>query len=104
MDETPIFLDMVPSKSIDKKGKKSIRIRTTKSEKRRTTAVLACTSNGETLPPMTILKGATTRSICGVACSGGILVSFQNKAWVNVEQTLKWDQTYWEATISSLHG
>ena len=42
MDETPVFFDMVPSKTVDTKGKKSIRVRTTKSEKQRITAVLSC--------------------------------------------------------------
>ena len=42
MDETPVFLDLVPRKVVDKKGKKCIRVRTTASEKNRITAVLCC--------------------------------------------------------------
>lgn len=34
MDETPIYLDIVPSKTVDRKGKKSIQVRTTNSEKK----------------------------------------------------------------------
>ena len=34
MDETPVFLDMVPNKVIDSKGKKSIRVRSTNSGKK----------------------------------------------------------------------
>ena len=38
MDETPIYMDMIPGKTIDKKGKKSTKVRTTKSEKCHVTA------------------------------------------------------------------
>ncbi len=30
MDETPVYMDMVPSKIVDVKGKKTVKIRTTK--------------------------------------------------------------------------
>ena len=33
MDETPVFLDLVPNKVVDQKGKKTVRVRTTNSEK-----------------------------------------------------------------------
>ena len=33
MDETPVYFDMVPSKTINQKGKKTIKVRSTKSDK-----------------------------------------------------------------------
>ena len=63
MDETPIYMDMVPSKTVDVKGKKTIKVRTTKSEKNRATATLACTAAGNMLPPMIVFKGTTPRFI-----------------------------------------
>ena len=57
MDETPMYFDIVPSRTIVKKGVKEVRVRTTGAEKRRVTVVLACTASGKTLPPMIIFKG-----------------------------------------------
>lgn len=51
MDETPAYFDVVPSKTVDKKGKKSIIVRTMKSEKQHITAVLSCIATGDMLPP-----------------------------------------------------
>ena len=39
MDETPVYFDMPNSRTIDKKGKKEVWIRSTGAEKRRFTAV-----------------------------------------------------------------
>lgn len=95
MDETPIYLDMVPSKTVDRKGKKTIKIRTTKSEKCHVTAVLACSSTGNMLPPMVIFKGKTARAIHGVEGSNGTLVSYQEKAWMDESGMLKWIDRIW---------
>ena len=60
MDETPVFFFYtIQAKTIDQKEEKFIEVRTTKSKKQCITAVLACTSTGEMLPPMTIFKGTT---------------------------------------------
>ena len=56
MDETPLYFDMVPSRTLEKKGEKEVRVRTTGAGKTRVTVVLACTASGHT-PPMIILKG-----------------------------------------------
>ena len=57
MDETPLYFDMVPSRTLEKKGAKEVRVKTTGAEKRRITVVLACTASGKTLPPMITFKG-----------------------------------------------
>lgn len=46
MDETPVFFNMVPGKTIDVRGKKTIKVRTTGSEKQHITVVLACMASG----------------------------------------------------------
>ena len=66
MDETPAYFDIVPSKTVDKKGKKKIIVRITKSEKRHITAVLSCIATGDMLPPLIIFIGTTTRCIASV--------------------------------------
>ena len=59
MDETSVFLDLVPNKVVDREGKKTIHVRTTSSEKNRITAVLCCTAAGKLLPSFVIFKGKT---------------------------------------------
>ena len=57
MDETPLFFDMVPSRTLEKRGAKEVRVKSTGAEKRHLTVVLACTGAGKMLPPMIIFKG-----------------------------------------------
>lgn len=57
MDETPLYFDMVPNRTLEKKGAKEVRVKTTGAGKRRVTVVLMCTASGKTLPPMIIFKG-----------------------------------------------
>ena len=94
MDETPVYMDMVPTKTNDKKGKKTIKVRTTKSEKCRVTEVLSCVSTGKMLPPMITYKGKTQRAIRGIN-STDANVSYQSKAWVDEPQMLKWINEVW---------
>ena len=54
MDETPVFYDMVPKKSLVQKGQKSVTIQTSGSEKRHVTVVLTVAADGFMLPPMII--------------------------------------------------
>ncbi len=57
MDETPLYFDVVPNRVLDKKGKKSIIVRTTGSEKRHLTVTLCVTHEGDVLPGLVIFKG-----------------------------------------------
>ena len=95
MDETPVFFDLVPSKTVDVRGKKSIRVRTTKSEKKHITAVLSCVATGEMLPPMIIFKGKTTRSIHGVKSNGRAVITYQQKAWMDEDVMKQWITKVW---------
>ena len=51
MDETTLYmyLNMVPSQIIEKKGAKEVRMKSTVAGKRRVTIVLACLASGKTL-------------------------------------------------------
>jgi hypothetical protein len=55
MDETPLYFDIVPGKTIERIGMKTVKVRTTGSEKRHITVVLRCTAAGDFLPPMIII-------------------------------------------------
>ena len=79
MDETPIYFDMPGSRTIERKGKKEVRVRSTGAEKRRFTAVLACTAAGVMLPPMIIFKGK--RELKKLKIPKGIVVKVQPKGW-----------------------
>lgn len=57
MDETPLYFDMIPSRSLEKRGAKEVRVKSTGAQKRHITVVLACTGAGKMLPPMIIFKG-----------------------------------------------
>jgi len=79
MDETPVYFDMPGSQTVDKKGKKEVRIRSTGAEKRRFTVVLACTAAGVMLPPMIIFKGK--RELKKLKIPRGVVVRVQPKGW-----------------------
>lgn len=57
MDKTPLYFDMIPSRSLEKRGAKEVPVKSTGAQKRHITVVLACTGAGKTLPPMIIFKG-----------------------------------------------
>lgn len=57
MDETPMYFDMLPGKTITKKGTKEVRVRSSGADKRKLTVVLSCTVNGNFLPVVAIFKG-----------------------------------------------
>ncbi len=52
-----MYFDMVPQKTIEKKGSKEVRVRSSGAEKRRLTVTLACTADGKMLPALAIFKG-----------------------------------------------
>ena len=56
-DETALYFDMIPSRSLEKRGSRQVRVKSTGAQKRHITVVLACTSAGKMLPPMVIFKG-----------------------------------------------
>ena len=77
MDETPVYLDMIQSRTVNKKGEKSILVRSTNSEKRRITAVTCCNAAGKFLPTLTIFKGKTLRALKGITPPHGIHLGAQ---------------------------
>lgn len=57
MDETPMYFDMASSKTVSRRGARTVSIRATGAEKRRLTVVLAASADGQMLPAMVIFKG-----------------------------------------------
>lgn len=95
MDETPMWFDIVPQSSITKKGSKSVVIRTSGSDKRHLTVVLAVMADGTILPPMIIFKGKTNRTIRDLVVPTGFVVTTQEKAWMDEERMLMWLREIW---------
>ena len=95
MDETPMYFDMVPLKSIISKGKRSVTIRTSGSENRHITVVLAVTADSGILPPMIIFKGKTNRTIKDLVVPTGFVVATQEKAWMDEKMMLIWLKDVW---------
>ena len=57
MDETPMYFDMVPGYTINKKGARDVQNRSSGAEKRRLTIAVTCTGSGDMLPALAIFKG-----------------------------------------------
>ena len=54
MDESPIFFNMIPNKTIAKRGKKTILIKTQNQQKCRISVLLCIVADGSKLAPLKI--------------------------------------------------
>ena len=90
MDETPVTFDMPPNRTINDKGEKTIKIRMTGNEKNHVTDVLACAGDGSKLRPMLIFERKTVPK---VANKHGVVITAQEKGWMDTEGMKTWAQT-----------
>ena len=97
MNKTPVFFDMVPEKSLVKKGQKSVTIRTSGSEKRHVTVVLTVAADGFMLPPMIIFWGKTNQTIKDIEALEGFVIVTQEKAWMNESLIFIWFDQAWKS-------
>ena len=88
MDEVPMVFNTVPSRTLNKKWEKDVRVRTTGGEKKRYTAVLAVSAAGQFLPSMVIFKGK--RDPKEVDIPKGWVVCFNDKAWMREDVMIRW--------------
>ena len=87
MDETPIYFDLVPGRTVDRRGNKSICVWMAASDKWHPMVVLTVTASGRMLPPMIIFKGKRELKIEHPA---GWLICVQPKGWMDEELMLRW--------------
>ena len=87
MDETPMYFDIVPGRTVDTKGTKTVKVRTTGAEKRHITVVLAVSNNGNVLPPMIIFNGKRELKL---DVPRGYVVCIQEKGWLDEPIMLRW--------------
>jgi hypothetical protein len=85
MDETPVWFDNQSRYTVTTKGTRHVKQRATSNEKKRITVVLGCKSNGEKLPPVVILKSKYSGPV-----PEGMLIWYQEKAWMNSTLSLQW--------------
>ena len=76
---------------VERKGKKEVQIRSTGTEKRRFTAVLACTAGGVMLPPMIIFKGKRELKL---KIPRRVVLKVQPKGWNDTTLTKIWQQKF----------
>ena len=88
MDETPVFFDLVPNKTVETQGKKSVIVRTSGSDKRHVTVMLAVSASGDVLPTFVIFKGK--RPLKDIKAPKDVTVLVQQKAWVDESVMLRW--------------
>ena len=96
MDETPVYFDHVPGKTIDRVGVKSCIIRSTGAEKRHIMVVLTVAVDGSMLPHMVIFKGKRRLKLIA---SEGVLVSVQTKAWMDEDLMTEYLEYIWQPYV-----
>ena len=99
MDETPMYFDLVPGKTIDRVGVKSCVIRSTGAEKRHITVVLTVTADGSMLPPMVIFKGKRRLKL---EAPEGVIVCVQAKAWMDEDLMAEYLQLIWQPYVKNV--
>ena len=88
MDETPIYIDMVSSSTIDFVGKKNIEAAHCGSNKTRLTAVLCINASGQILQTMVILKGL--KKVPNVKIPKNIFLAVASKGTMNCQLMKTW--------------
>lgn len=96
MDETPVYFDLVPGKTIDQVGVKSCVIRSTGAEKRHITVVLTVAADSTMLPPMIIFKGKRRLKL---SAPEGVLVCVQAKAWMDEDLMKEYLKHIWQPYV-----
>lgn len=98
-DQTPLNFDMPPSTTVEKKGVRSVHIRTTGAEKQRCTVMLAVTADGRKLSPFIIFKRKTLPK---AKFPPGIHVRVQEKGWMTADLMVDWVKTVWGRRAGAL--
>ncbi|KAK0153232.1 Pogo transposable element with KRAB domain [Merluccius polli] len=98
-DQTPVYFDMPTSVTVNRKGEKSVLVKSTGNEKSRVTVMLTCLADGSKLPPHVILKRKTVPKH---PMPAGIIVRAQEKGWMETELVVDWLKVVWGARYGGL--
>ena len=93
MDETPVWQDMVGTKTVSKVGSQDVVLKSTGHEKARVSVCLTARADGTKLKPFIVFKGAK----CEVATlnqefRGKCILASSENGWMNTPLTLEWVQ------------
>lgn len=99
-DQTPVYFDMPSSTTVDKKGAKSVSVKTSGGEKQRCTVMLAATADGRRLPPYIIFKRKTLPK--NVIFPRTVIVRANEKGWMHNELVEEWVKLVWEKRPGAL--
>ncbi|CAI7783312.1 unnamed protein product [Closterium sp. NIES-54] len=86
-DQTPLFLEMPAERTLEKKGARTVHVRSAGYEKERVTVMLAVTASGLKLPPYVVFKRKT---IPKVPIPAGVVVRAQDKGWMDESLVQDW--------------
>ena len=87
MDETPMYFDMVPQRTINKKGAGDVQIRSSGAEKRRLTIAVTCTGDGNLLTAVAIFKGKRKLKF---SAPKEVQTAVQIKGWMDSDLMVRW--------------
>ena len=87
MDETPLYFDLIPGRTLSSKGKQQMILHGTTATKCNLTVVLTCTATGHMLPPIIIFKGKRELRLTRPP---SYVVTVQKKGWMDGELVITW--------------
>ena len=92
MDQTAVFFSMTPGTTLDRRGVKTVNVRSSSGSTMRLTACLAVTASGHWLKPLFIFKGKpggrVERDFKSFPKEAAYAV--HEKAWTNIDIMLEW--------------
>lgn len=91
-DQTPVYFDMPSSVTVNKKGAKSVIVKTTGNEKSRMTVMLCVLADGRKLPPYVVLRRKTMPK---ENLPRGVIFRCQEKGWMDQALVLDWLKVVW---------
>lgn len=87
MDEVPLTFDIPMGRTVEATNSKTITIKTTGHEKANFTVVLACSADGQKLPPMVIFKKIL---IPKQNFTSQVVVAVNKKGWMDEDMMATW--------------
>lgn len=94
VDETPVYIDMPRTCTVNEVGAREVRVRTTGYEKQRVTVMLCVTADGRKLPPYIILKRKNMPK--NETFFSDVVVRVQEKGWMTSDLMLDWIEVVWK--------
>ena len=97
MDQTPVFFSMTSNTTLEKKGARTVNVRSSSGSTMRITVAVTVTAAGGTLPPLIVFKGTPkgriARDFVNAIANGypaGCFYACQARAWMDEEVMLQW--------------